>query len=63
MPDLDSLTCECGGNLFYYDTEIIYEADDCIIIRYTGECDKCHKRYVWEIKYQPIKLLRFLTNS
>ena len=63
MIDLDNLTCECGGNLFYYDTEIFREDDDgCIFIRYTGECDECHKKYVWETKYQPVKTSTILIN-
>lgn len=56
MTNIDTLTCECGGELFYYDTELFREDDDgCIFIRYTGECDKCHKRYVWETKYLPLR--------
>lgn len=64
MTNLDNLTCECGGDLFYYDTELFREDDDgCIFIRYTGECDKCHKKYIWETKYQPIKTSVILIKS
>jgi len=56
MTNIDTLTCECSGELFYYDTELFREDDDgCIFIRYTGECDRCHKKYIWETKYLPLR--------
>lgn len=64
MIDFENLTCECNGNLVYYDNEIVDEFDDgCISIRYHGRCDTCHKKYTWQTKYQPIKTFGILTNS
>lgn len=64
MTDFEGMTCDCGGNIEYYDTEIVSEdfksndkgtIDEYITIFYKGWCPICNKNYAWYKEYKCIK--------
>ena len=66
MIDIEKEICSCGGTIHYSNIEEIFDItdDDLLTIKKQGECNICHKKYLWETKCMILEeTLTIETNS
>lgn len=66
MIDIEKEICGCGGIIKYSDIKANIDefGETDITIRYDGECNRCHKKYLWTLKCMILEeTLTIETNS